>query len=299
MRTFPVRIVFAIVFVATLVPVSGCAPSMKISTEPYLERRAVFRTQLTRTGPAPQEWEPVALIPNVRKIEYPSGDLRLQGWVQVPPEAETKPAPALVYFHGGFAFGMEELESCSPFRDAGFVVFCPTLRGENGNPGNFEFLFGEIDDAANAVRWLADQPYVDKNRIYTFGHSAGGGVSALLSLMDDVPIRHGGSSGGLYDHGIFNDTFAPFNGKDASECAMRTLYGNQRWMKRKHYGFVGPADYGLRDSLARLKKERETLGRDKSLLVIGHPKGDHFSSLEPALRRYLAIIKKENILETR
>jgi dipeptidyl aminopeptidase/acylaminoacyl peptidase len=41
----------------------------------------------------------------------------------------------------------------------------PTLRGENGNPGNFECFYGEVDDVIAAGRYLATLPYVDPKHI--------------------------------------------------------------------------------------------------------------------------------------
>ncbi len=71
------------------------------------------------------------------------------------------------------------------------------LRGENGNPGNYELFLTEVGDAKAAVRWLARQPFVDAKRVYTFGHSTGGAISALLSLREGVPAVNGGCWGGL------------------------------------------------------------------------------------------------------
>lgn len=108
-----------------------------------------------------------------------------------------KPRPALMFLHGGFAFGAGDLEACQAFMDAGYIVMCPMLRGENGNPGVFEMFLGEVEDAKAAAVWLAEQPGVDKSRIFAFGHSVGGGVSAMLSLRENVPVQHSGSSGGF------------------------------------------------------------------------------------------------------
>lgn len=294
---------FVTVLLATL---GGCGSSTSkkkppvIYEEPYLERRTKFQTALTKHGPSPQDWEPVTAPAHVRKITFPSGDLQLQGWVFVPPGAEEQPSPALVYCHGGFAFAIEELvEVCQPFIGAGFVVFCPTLRGENGNPGEFEMFCGEVDDAANAVRWVAEQPYVNKNHLYAFGHSAGGGITSLLALREDIPVRHTGSCSGVYDSHLLKsmDDIAPFNVKDSGEISLRTLQGNVQWLKSKHYAFVGKEDFAFIGPVVALKREREFLksrNPEKSFpLYFGHPPGDHGDCLEPSIRRYLNIVLKE------
>ncbi len=273
----------------------GCSQGgSRSESKPYLERRAAFKTTLTKRAPAPQPYQDEALPPNVREVRYPSGDLSLRGWVHVPPQAETTPLPVLVFFHGGFAFGLGDdlTYSCAPFIDAGFVVFCPALRGENGNPGHFEFFFGEIDDAANAVRWIAAQPYADEKNVFVFGHSAGGLVASLLTLMDDIPMRHSGSCGGLYDATLAND----MGRNDRAEYDLRFLVGNLRWMNVKHYAFVGSQDYGCRSAVDRLKAERDRLRKTDSAaapLILKVATGDHGTSLAPSMKAYLAMIEKE------
>jgi dipeptidyl aminopeptidase/acylaminoacyl peptidase len=59
----------------------------------------------------------------------------------------------------------------------------PTLRGENGNPGNFEYFYGEVNDLVAAADYLANVSYVDKDRIFLCGHSIGGTLSMLTSMM--------------------------------------------------------------------------------------------------------------------
>ncbi len=257
---------------------------------PFLERRAGFQTRIRNPGPAPQEYEVAHAPAGVEEIIYNSGELVLKAWVRRS-EAEPERRPALVFFHGGFAFGGGDLEVCRPFVDAGYVVMAPMLRGENGNPGNFELFLGEIDDAKAAVEWIASQPDVDPNRIYTFGHSVGGGVSAVLSLMDGVPIQHGGSSGGLYPPSVFDEWWdtTPFDGDDPREWNLRILIGNQRDMQHKHYAYLGMQDDAFTESASLARRE---MSAGSQLEILQVP-GDHFTSLEPALRMYLQVIESE------
>lgn len=249
--------------------------------------RAGFQTKLITRGPAPQEYEAEPLPPNVEEVLYPSGGMQLKAWVYRPP-GEQGPRPALVFFHGGFAFGAGDLMACQPFIDAGFVVMAPMLRGENGNPGEFELFLGEIDDGRAAVKWLAGQPYVDAGRVYTFGHSVGGGVSAMLSLLDDVPIQHGGSSGGLYDHTTFLgwSDIVPFENTPEERTA-RVLMGNARHMQRRHYAYLGTQDYPFHGSAEEMLKEP---GAAEHLVVEQVP-GDHFTSFDGSLQRYLKVVQ--------
>jgi dipeptidyl aminopeptidase/acylaminoacyl peptidase len=209
----------------------------------------------------------------------------------MPRNTESRRLPAVVYFHGGFAFGMSELDDCQPFLDAGFAVMTPTLRGENGNPGDFELFYGEVDDAQAAVLWLANQPRIDSTRIYTFGHSVGGGISALLSLRADIPVRKGGSSGGLYSKDVFYGwkRFAPFDLSIDKEKDLRLLVGNIAFMQRAHIAYIG-----RKDSLARVTPEAESEARQSGApLTIVMVEGDHFSSLAAAISAFAETIRLE------
>ncbi|MDX1968531.1 MAG: CocE/NonD family hydrolase [Planctomycetaceae bacterium] len=257
--------------------------------------RAGFQTKLIKVGPAPQEYDLETPPTNVQEILYPSAGRILKAWVYRPPGVED-PRPALVFFHGGFAFGSGDLlETCVPFMDAGYVVMAPMLRGENGNPGNYELFLGEVDDARAATQWLAQQPYVEKGRIYTFGHSIGGGVSAVLGLLNDVPIRHSGSSGGLYDHTTFLawqiDQTVPFENTPA-ERSVRLLLGHVNHLQHHHYAYIGTEDEGFHDSAESMQQEA---GAAEKLTVKMIP-GDHFTSFDPAIRDYLQIAEQDRAL---
>ncbi len=264
---------------------TSCQPE-----QTYLQRLQALRTNLTYYGPAPPDWSDEPRPADVEEVSYESGGLRLKAWLYGL-DADPKTAqPALVYFHGGFASDYGECKSTSLFATAGFVVLCPLLRGENGNPGNYELFMGEIDDASAAIRWLAAQPYVDNKHIYAFGHSIGGGVAALLSLRENLPLRHSGSSGGLYWPGFFSPDFTPFDTSNREEVKLRLLLGNIRYMQRPHYAYIGSEDMNFDYAVAQANRE---IRAKPSMLNIQRVPGDHFSSLEPALRDYLKTIMAE------
>jgi dipeptidyl aminopeptidase/acylaminoacyl peptidase len=58
----------------------------------------------------------------------------------------------------------------------------PILRGENGSPGAFTLFYDEVDDVLAAAAVLAEQPGVDRGRIYVSGHSAGGVLAAFAAM---------------------------------------------------------------------------------------------------------------------
>lgn len=106
-------------------------------------------------------------------IRYPSGALTLKAWLAEPP-ADGKRHPAIVYVHGGYSFARDDWEAAAPYAKAGYAVLTPMLRGENGNPGDYEAYYGEVDDAIAAGRYLASLPGVDPDKVFIAGHSIGG-----------------------------------------------------------------------------------------------------------------------------
>jgi acetyl esterase/lipase len=262
----------------------NAAPQQASEQESYLSRRAKFNTNLLRKGPSHQDWEDEPLSKNVSKILYKSGGNQLKAWLFRPPSAKNEKHPGLVYLHGGFAFGMDDMTQCKPFIDAGFIVLCPSLRGENGNPGDFEMMLGEVDDAAAAIQWLAKQEFVDAEKIFVFGHSSGGVISAVLSLYDNLPVQRTGSSGGLYGVDLFEDIsdIVPFDTNDPRESQLRVLIGNVRWMKRPHIGYVGTADSLMRGAVGKGEADEA-----KAPLTVIEIPGDHHTSLPPAMKAFL------------
>lgn len=256
----------------------------------YLQLRRSYATVLTSRGPAPQGWNETRPPEGVREVSYPSGDLKLRAWLAMPKNASAQ-VPAVVYFHGYFGFDMAEVANVQPFLDAGYAVLMPALRGENGNPGTFELWHGEIDDARAAVRWLAGQPGIDAGHVYAFGWSVGGGVSALLSLLDDVPARITGSCGGLYSRDIFPawDEIVPFDLKNEQEMQLRLLRGNMASMQRPHIAYLGQDEW-LAGFAPAAEAEAKACGAPLTARIIP---GDHFSALAPAVAAFIQVIKAD------
>jgi dipeptidyl aminopeptidase/acylaminoacyl peptidase len=186
---------FAIVFVvlacvrlaSTRKGASAPSEADTVFTHDLTEYRAQHPTRLNRQGPPPAAWQdptPLRLPAGVREVTYQSGSLALKAWINNIPD-DGRLRPAVVFCHGGFWFGNEDWDVLQPFLNAGFVVMAPRVRAENGNPGNFEYYYGEVDDAIAAGRFLARQKGVDPARLFISGHSAGGDLAALAAMKDN------------------------------------------------------------------------------------------------------------------
>ncbi len=274
-------------------PLASMEPDDPRLALPWAERRAAHPTQLRQRGPVPIPWVASAPPEGVEELRYPSGELQLLAWLAVPEGASADtPAPALVYFHGAFSLAADDFEHVRPFLDAGFVVLTPTYRGENGNPGDFELLYGEADDAAAAVRWLADRPEVDPERIYTLGHSAGGAISALMSLVPDLPVAATASIGGIYVPETFGRwrnmkgqrELVRFDPDQPLETHNRVLGPNACDMQRPHLAIYGVEDRWFIDNVAEVQQRADACSAPFSSLEVP---GDHMSSVGPGVAAWL------------
>lgn len=260
----------------------------------FMARRAAHPTRLLRRGPAPGSWQPQRVPAGARALVYRSGGRELKAWFAAP--AGGGPAPGLVYFHGEFSLATWDFEQVRGFLDAGFAVLTPSLRGENGNPGDFELLRGELDDACAAVRWLAAQPGVDPTRISTVGHSVGGGLSALLALVPELPLVATASVDGIYTPATFArwaadaDTrdLVRFDPYDREETELRVLGPHLAGLVRPHHAIVGSEDTSILRNARALAERAPGLGAPFTLQVVP---GDHSTSLQPALRAHLAALR--------
>lgn len=248
----------------------------------FLERRAALREKRdARPSSGPEEVDAPPFAP----VQYTSDGRQLLAYYAVSPQPN---APSLLYLHGGYSLGGGDLDDVRRFIDAGWTVLAPTYRGENGNSGDFELWVGEIQDAANAARWLAKQPGIDPSRIYAIGHSMGGGVAAMLSLEPDIPVALTASSGGLYPEQVaigWSD-IAPFNVLNRESRRLRVLHPHIMEMKREHIAYVGSDISAFGHDVAAAVAGRATL-----LRVVDMP-GDHFTSLAPALEAFQAEVEK-------
>lgn len=259
--------------------------------------KKAHQTKLHRPNKAPEDYNNFAKVPGADVVFFKSGELNLRAWMRMPPNLEAgKKVPAVVYLHGGFAFSRQDLDLSQPFVDAGFAVLAPTLRGENGNPGHFEMFYGEVDDALAAANWLAKQPNIDVNHIYTFGHGTGGAISALLSLYADAPIRATGSCGGIYTEKLFealqkeNLAMLPFDFKNDAEIRLRLLSRNTAMMRRMHLGIIGRKDTMVLQQARDVQKISDPQRAPLKFTLVD---GDTESSRAPAVDVFLKFIQQD------
>ena len=280
---------------------SGCSrrteesakPSLTVVSWPldvdYAEARKSFRTRLVRTSPSPQQAGPLHTPPGARAVTYQSGELSLTAYMDLAPK-DGKKHPAVLFCHGGFAFGDDDWSMPQLFRDAGFVVMVPILRGENGQPGNYSTMYDEVDDVLAAAETLAHLPEVDADRVYVSGHSVGGTL-ALLAAMTTTRFRAAASLSATVDQRQFvrsqpdlvaYDSTAPHEIEMRSPLAFATSLHCQT---RISYGEAEEWTARPSKALARFAEAKHL-----DVQAVSVP-GDHFSSVPAEIRAAIAFFE--------
>ena len=192
-----------------------------------------------------------------------------------------------------YAFGLEDWETSQPFRDAGYVVLMPILRGENGQPGAFTFFYDEVDDVLAAAECLSQQPHVDPDHLFIAGPSAGGTL-ALLAAMTSKRFHGVASFSATPDQVLFckhakhASRDVPIDITNRRELQMRSPLAYATSFKcpaRVFYGSLEPEWKQTSQLMADLAKKH---GLDVEAVQV---EGDHGTSVRPAIDRAIAFFR--------
>jgi surfactin synthase thioesterase subunit len=84
------------------------------------------------------------------------------------------------------------------------------------------------------------------------------------------------------------DDIIPYDRQDPNEGKMRVLIENVKSMQINHYAFIGTEDEAF-----YLQKEELDNKANNTKLKIFYIRGDHFSSLQPAMEKFIDIINNK------
>lgn len=227
-------------------------------------------------------------------IRYPSPAGQLAAYLSPDPH-DGKKHPAIVWAHGGFGgiddwlWKPHDQQDPSAFREAGILVMCPSWRGENDNPGQYEMFYGEIEDACAAIDYLAKLPYVDADRIYLGGHSTGGTVT-MLAAEATTKLRAAFAFGGapnmqhvVSDGKGYGNT--PYDYANHEESRLRSPIEFTRALHHPLWYFEGESSAYCRDAQLMQALAEQYHVPFYAHIVAG---GTHFSILQP-LNHMLAL----------
>ncbi len=270
---------------------------LALETQDYGDARGQFNTQLRMMVRSPQRYDPHARLPDaVREVTYPSGKRSLKAWLAIP-ETKARRYPAVLFVHGGYNLDPEDWNQAEPFLDSGYAVMLPTVRGENGQPGNFTLGYDEVDDVIAAAEHLAGMRRIDPDHIYIAGHS-NGGTLALLASMVSHRFRAVASLSGSCDARLWaafvrqEYGFLPFDPRNRRELKMRSPQPFAKSFKcpaRLYYGEAADELPRLAESCRRTASAAHADGLDVE--AEGVP-GDHMSMVLPGVRAAIAFFQR-------
>lgn len=269
------------------------APSVEVAVqnEDYAQVRARFKTRLIQRGRAPQQWMPLTPPPEAKEVTFPSGTLSLKAWINPPAEDGGATKPAVVFLHSGFAFDFEDWTMTKPFRDAGYVVMTPILRGENGQAGDHSLYYDEVEDALAAADYLAKQKFVDPKRLYVAGHGSGGTL-AMLSAMTSNRFRAAASFTGYVDlnsarrEGL---STIRFNQNDQSEIQVRSPLAYAQSFKCPARLYYASDEFLLAGPTQRTAQLARAKGQDVTAVAVP---GNTMTSLPGAMKQCIDFFRK-------
>ncbi|QDQ27021.1 prolyl oligopeptidase family serine peptidase [Chitinimonas arctica] len=248
--------------------------------------------ELLHKGPSPQSYRQEKPPTGVQEVHYPAAPGQLMAWFAMPIKPERRPVPLLVYAHGGFAFGADDFAATEPFRSAGFAVLTPTFRGENGNPGYFELMGGEVDDLLAAIEWGRQQAGVDSERVYVFGHSVGGNLSGLVALQDSAKLRLAGAASGAYPEQIFEawQRIVPFDAKKPLEKQRRLYPGQLSALSVPFFLYLGTGEESTPQIEPWIKSRAKSAKQPFRIQLVP---GDHEGMLANAAQAFSEVIRRD------
>ena len=298
-----------IVAVGALLQCSICqgqraSTGLELQSQDYSKARSRFQTHLVRHGSALQRSRQLQTPAGAQRIIY-SKTPSLAAWISPLPkhrqarngkdlnrENALSKKPAVLFLHGGFAIGGSDWDMAKPYRDAGYIVLMPMLRGENGQAGDYSLFYNEVQDVLAAGDYLASRPNVDPKHIYLAGHSVGGTL-ALLTAMTTSRFRAAVAFSGSPDQIAWTKPrpeVVPFDKSNLREYRMRSPIAFATSFKcpvRMYYGsvelFFGP-----------LSRHMATLAKQKNLDVeaIQVP-GNHFTAVPDAMLKSIAFFRSK------
>ena len=268
------------------------APVVPVQTADYAMARAGFQTRLLRYGPSPQTQIMPRLPKGAAEVTFKSGNLSLVAW-SAKPESAPDRSPVVIFLHGGFAFGADDFEMAMPYRDAGFIIFTPILRGEDGQAGNFSMFYDEVDDVIALVEHVRKLPNVDPDRVYLAGHSIGG-TTAMLAAMASPHFRAVASLSGSADQMLWikaggYSRLAPFDLNDPREFIMRSPLSYATSFKAPTRLYHGSEEAYFRPGTRKLADV--AMAARLNVAVQEFP-GDHFGAVPAEISASIAFFNK-------
>lgn len=226
----------------------------------------------------------------IESVIFKNQGQQLVGILHIPDELKSgEKAPGIVMFHG---FTGNKTEAHRLFVhlarnlcDSGFVVLRFDFRGSGDSDGEFEDMTvpEEESDAREALSFLVEQRWVDREKVGILGLSMGGRVASILASKDKrvrFVILFSPALGPLRERFLSNLDKETLGRLDSGE-AIRTNYKNGWYLKKP---FFDTLDYLV---------PFDVMNKIKIPILIVHSDQDEVLSIEEARKGY-EIVKNLN-----
>jgi acetyl esterase/lipase len=124
------------------------------------------------------------------RIHYGPGELQF-GDLRLPADAEKKPAPLVVFFHGGWWQSAYDLQYaghlCAALKSLGIATWSVEYRRVGYTGGGWPTTFQDVASGFDHVATLAKSYPLDLDRVIAMGHSAGGHLAFWLAGRHHIP----------------------------------------------------------------------------------------------------------------
>jgi dipeptidyl aminopeptidase/acylaminoacyl peptidase len=270
-------------------------PMVEIQREDLAQARSHFTTKILRSGPPPAEWDDLIAPTGAHEVTYPSGALRLKAWIGAPVSGDATKHAAILFLHSGFDLEAGDWDLAQPFRNAGYVVMMPTMRGENGQHGVFTMYYNEVDDVIYAAEYLRSQSFVDPDQMFVAGYSVGG-VLALLAAEIYPYFRAAASISGSPDQALYLKYAkgarlnAPFDPDDLREVQLRSPLAYAASFKCPIRLYYGTEEAYYTFVQARTAEIARAHGVDAQAIAV---EGDHGSNVPKSIQVALGFFNKK------
>jgi len=159
----------------------------------------------------------------VESCVYMSDRLRVKGLIFTP-EGKGR-LPCVIFCHDGITGTSHEHRlSCIRLAKAGYVVFSPSYRGEDGSEGSVEVAKGEVRDVLNAIPLVKSLDAVDGDKIAVAGASHGA-LIAVLAASRSAEIKAAVAAYGVMDIYRWWDYLCRAR-KRGNDAITKMTYGN-------------------------------------------------------------------------
>lgn len=266
------------------------SPGLELQAEDYKTARSHFQTRLVRHGAAPQSWTPLRTPADADEVQY-CKEPPLKAWVSRLKNKRAAKNPAVLFLHGGFAADIDDWEMPKAYREAGYTVMMPMLRGENGQPGDYSLFYDEVSDVLKAAEFLASRPEVDTSHIYIAGHSIGGTLTLLAAMASDR-FCEAASFSGSPDQIAWSSgqpEIIPFDRSNVREFQMRSPIAFATSFKCPVRIYCGSSERffsGGSQQLASLARQAHV-----DVIAISVP-GDHFSAVPAEIQQSIEFFRR-------